>query len=252
MRSRTQQLAATLLEAGLAGRVRVGALRPVELPPPVDPGRSLSHPPASTRRTEEGAHPPGAQALDPLLGLHARASRGRLIEIAGGVSSGRTALVYRMAGAVTARGELASWVDLPDALDPRFLRRAGVHLERMLWVRPPTLTAALRAAEILTHTGFALVVLDLEGASQRELGRLGPAVWTRLAQRLRNARATLALLASRRIAGSFATLGIETERTLTRFERGLFEGLESHACVVRNRTGATGTEHPFAVYQRPS
>jgi hypothetical protein len=156
-----------------------------------------------------------------------------------------------MARTVTARGELAAWVDLPYALDPRFLRRAGVSLERTLWVRPPTLIAAYRAAEILIRTGFTLVVLDLEGASQRELGRVGPAVWTRLARRLRSSRATLTLLGPRRVAGSFATLGIETERRRARFDRGLFEGLESNACVVRDRAGPPRAEHPFAVYQRP-
>jgi hypothetical protein len=156
-----------------------------------------------------------------------------------------------MAGAATGRGELVGWVDLPDALDPRFLRRAGVDLERTLWVRPPTLVAALRASEILARTGFALVVLDLEGAPAKQLTRLGPQVWTRLLQRLRGARATLALLGAERLARSFSTLGLELERVRARFEYGLFQGLESRASVVRDRTGPTGSEHAFAVHQRP-
>jgi hypothetical protein len=156
-----------------------------------------------------------------------------------------------MAAGATSRGELVGWVDLPNALDPRFLLRAKVRLEDVLWVRPPDLQAALRAAELLAKTGFTLVVLDLEGVPARELARLGASVWTRLQRALRESRATALLLGATPAAGSFSTLGLSTARERTLFDTGLFEGLESRLDVLRNRAGPAEGERRFSVYHRP-
>jgi len=251
--TRVDQLRELLLDAGLADRVRVGAPCPPAGAPPV---------PRTHRTAIEGPATPGAEEAfspDALLRPHSRAaahanaahaSEGRLIELAGGLSSGKTSLAYRMAAGATARGDLVGWVDLPNALDPRFLLRAKVRLEDVLWVRPPDLQAALRAAELLVKTGFALVVLDLEGARPRELALLGASVWTRLLRVLRESRATALLLGAQRAAGSFATLGVSTTRARALFDAGLFEGLESRLQVLRNRAGTDHGELSFAVYHR--
>ena len=191
--TRVDKLRELLLEAGLFDRVRVGApCPPAEAPVPV---------PRTHRTAIEKQSTPGAEEAfspDALLRPHSRAAahanEGRLIELAGARSSGKTALAYRMAAGATSRGELVGWVDLPNALDPRFLLRAKVRLEDVLWVRPPNLSAALRSAELLVKTGFALVVLDLEGARPRELAQLGASVWTRLLRALRESRGTALLL----------------------------------------------------------
>ena len=189
----------------------------------------------------------GLSPLDSLLGLSARPNLGSLIELSGASSSGRTALAYRLALGATARGELVGWVDLPDALDPRSLRRAGVQLESLLWVRPREVAAAFRSAELLLHTGFAVVAIDLEGAPRRSLDRLGTAAWTRMLRAVRRSRGTAVLLGSERAAGSFATLAIHTERCRARFEWGLFEGLEATATTLRNRAGPVDISYPLRV-----
>lgn len=247
---RIDQLRELLLEAGLGDRVRVGAsCPPAEAPPAV---------PRTHRTAIERPYAPGAEEAfspDALLRPHSRAaghaSEGRLIELAGARSSGKTALAYRMAAGATSHGELVGWVDLPNALDPRFLLRAKVRLEDVLWLRPPDLQAALRAAELLVKTGFALVVLDLEGARPRELAQLGASVWTRLLRALRESRATALLLGTQRAAGSFATLGVSTTRERALFDAGLFEGLASRLEVLRNRSGASDLELRFSVHHRP-
>jgi len=239
--TRAAELAAVLRQTGLAGQVRVG------VPLPLDEAKNPYFP---------GTHsPPGAEedALEVLLRPSGREEiRGRLIELEGGASSGRTALAYRMAAGASARGELVGWVDLPNALDPRSLRRAGVQLEGLLWVRPARAQAALRAAELLLRTGFALVVLDLEGAARPTLIGLGTAVWSRMLRAVRQARATTVLLGTHQVSGSFATLGLYTKRRRALFDRGLFEGLESSTTIGRNRTGPTGTEYSFRLSQRPT
>ena len=227
----------SLRDAGLLGQVRVGVPLPAERP---------SYP----RRSSDGPlpHPYG---LDSLLRPLERSAHGRLVELVGSPSSGRTALAYRLAAGAAARGELIGWVYPGDALDPRFLRRSGLDLERLLWVRPQRIEATLRSAELLLKTGFALVVLDLDGTPPAALQQCGPSVWSRLLRAVRGARATAVLIGRERVTGSFATLGLRAERSRALFDRGLFEGLEAFASVVRNRTGPTDTELPFRVLHRP-
>jgi hypothetical protein len=188
---------------------------------------------------------------DTLLRPQERPGEGQLIELSGPPSSGRTSIAYRCAAATAARGELVAWIDLPDALDPRYLQRTGMDLGSLLWVRPSDPRAALRAAELVLKAGFALVVIDLEGACARELAGLGPALWTRVARALRAERAQALLIAPERVAGVFATLALGLERRRAMFEHGLLEGIEARARVVRRRTGTAGDELDFQVFQRP-
>jgi hypothetical protein len=217
-----------LRQAGLAGRVRVAAGVPVA----------------------RGARRP--RSLDARLGIGApvRALQGQLVELVGAVSSGRTALAYRLAADAVARGELVAWVDLPRALDALHLARSGAALDCVLWVQPPRLAAALQAAELLLRTGFAATVLDVEGASRAELARLGAGVWLRLLRAAREQRATLIALAPERCTGAGATLALCAEQYRARFERGLFEGFESRVHVLRDRSGALGEVHELAARLR--
>ena len=236
----TRSPRAIIREAGLEGRVHLGL------------GAGSADPGAGLEASELNLLTPDQLRLDALLGLGRKATAGALIELAGERSSGRTALAYRMAAGATARGELVAWLDLPDALDPRFLRRSGVDLSALLWVRPPGLRATLRAAEILVRAGFAMVAIDLCGTGPRELAKLPDSAWTRLLHSLRGARATAVLLSGPdRISGTAATLGIYTERSQAIFDRALLEGLELHASVIRNRAGPIGETHPLRVLQRP-
>jgi len=235
-----------LREAGLDGQVRLGSAIRATGPLETAARRAPALDPPPYEEVEDRFAP------DALLQPGVRPDQGRLIELSGARSSGRTALAYRMAAGTTARGALVGWVDLPNALDPRFLRRAGLDLSRLLWARPRDLAGAMRSTELLLRAGFATVVLDVEDAPARELARLGAAAWTRLLRAVRGTRATAVLLSSQRVAGSFATLGLYTERSRPLFDRGLFEGLDVRASVVRDRAGPTGAELPFRVLHRPT
>jgi hypothetical protein len=82
-----------------------------------------SHPPAPT----------GFAALDALLS--GGIPRGQITELVGQASSGRTSVTFAMLAEATARGEVAAYIDASDSLDPRSAQRAGIALERLLWVR---------------------------------------------------------------------------------------------------------------------
>jgi len=127
----------------------------------------------------------GVPEIDHLLG--GGFPRGRLSEISGPPSSGRTSLALALLAATTRSGELAAVVDQTDAFDPPSAERAGVDLKRVLWVRALTWREALRCTERLLKTdGFPLVVLDLACISHQvatataDLGALTREISTRL------------------------------------------------------------------------
>ncbi len=180
----------------------------------------------------------GLQALDALLG--GGFPRGRLCEIAGPASSGRTALALSLLARTTRAGTEAAWVDAADAFDPPSAAATGVVLERVLWVRAPRPAAALRSAERLIESrGFPLVVMDL-ACDVAPPPPLSPVAWTRLSRAAAGAEGTLVLLAGTRLAGPAAALALELRPLGARFggPPDLLPGLAAEAALVRRRDGA--------------
>ena len=208
----------------LTARERLAAL---ELPGTVRFGAPSAEP---VRRL-----PVGIAALDALLdgGL----PRGHLSEIVGAPSSGRTAVLHALLATTTRAGAVAALVDLPNALDPITLARAGAVLERVLWVRPPAPRLALQCAElILSAGGFALVALDLDRASAA--GRPLPrAAWLRLAQAARGADAAGVVLGARRQTGAAAALALRLHARRAHWNDRLLDGLTTTATLSRSRFG---------------
>lgn len=121
--------------------------------------------------------------------------RGRVSEIVGAASSGKTALALATAAHATAQGHLVAFVDPRRELYPPAAAALGVALERLLIVRPPAAPRSVaRAGEILAQSrAFTLVLLDLpEGV------RLDAAVTARLRRAAHASTAAIVLLATRR------------------------------------------------------
>jgi hypothetical protein len=98
--------------------------------------------------------------------------QGKVGELVGPVSSGRSAVAVATVAAATARGEVTAWLDPTDAFDPASAAASGVDLGRVLWVRPRGLGETVRAAELVLETGgFMVVVLDLGTVVHVESGR---------------------------------------------------------------------------------
>jgi len=186
--------------------------------------------------------PSGNPALDRLLG--GGFPRGRLSEVFGPRSSGRTSLAYGLLAATTRAGELAALVDCRDRFDPRFAEMAGVELSRVLWVRPRGEREALRAAEVLLATsGFAVVLLDLADGLSPFLATRFATAWTRLARQAAVGKVALVLLSRERLSGGAAALclGIRDSRPLWpehSLHRRVFAGIASRAEIVRRRDAA--------------
>ncbi|MFP6564433.1 MAG: hypothetical protein VCC68_08120 [Myxococcota bacterium] len=162
--------------------------------------------------------------------------RGQLSEISGPASAGCTSLALELLQHTTRSGELAAVVDPGDAFDPPSAARAGVALERVLWVRPPDTAKALRCAERLLQTeGFPLVILDLVDSKQL----VPPAAWLRLARGAAAHPSALVVLSRERLSGSHAAiaLGLHPGRAHWSEDPPLFERLECGAKILRQRRG---------------
>jgi recombination protein RecA len=149
--------------------------------------------------------PTGLAALDQALGGGWR--QGEVSELVGPPTSGRTSVSVAALAAVTAVGGLGAVVDAMDRFDPRAAREAGCDLERVLWVRGPSLTTpvtpavigralrqAIRACDLIVRAGgFSLVVLDVADVPARMLRSLPLTTWMRLA-RVNEGRTSACLL----------------------------------------------------------
>lgn len=104
--------------------------------------------------------PTGSISLDLALGAGG-IPRGRVIEIYGPESSGKTTLTLHMIAEVQKRGGLAAFIDAEHALDPEYAKRIGVKLEDLLISQPDNGEQALDICETLVRSnGLDLIVID--------------------------------------------------------------------------------------------
>jgi hypothetical protein len=162
--------------------------------------------------------------------------RGQVSEVFGPASSGRTGLVLAAMARVTSRGALGAWVDCGDRLDPASAAAAGVRLAHLLWLRGGrVLGDTLSAGSTLLGSGlFELVVLDLAGVPERELGRLPHTTFLRLQKMVEETTTSLLLLGDRHTSHGVwgASLALQTASPRFSGSAGpghLFEGLKTEA-----------------------
>jgi len=104
--------------------------------------------------------PTGSVALDRALGVGGL-PRGRIIEIFGNESSGKTTLTLHAIAQVQAQGGVAAFIDAEHALDVSYARKLGVRVEELLISQPDTGEQALEITEHLVRSGAVdLVVVD--------------------------------------------------------------------------------------------
>ena len=104
-----------------------------------------------------GAVSTGSLGLDMALGIGGL-PRGRIVEIFGPESSGKTTLVYHVIAEAQRRGGICAFIDAEHAMDPQYARRIGVNIEELLVSQPDTGEQALEIAELLVRSGALDVV----------------------------------------------------------------------------------------------
>ena len=104
--------------------------------------------------------PTGSLSLDIALGLGG-VPRGRVIEIYGPESSGKTTVALHMVAEVQKRGGIAGFIDAEHALDPVYAKNLGVDIDNLIVSQPDTGEQALEIAEALTRSGaIDVIVVD--------------------------------------------------------------------------------------------
>jgi hypothetical protein len=241
-------------------------------------GRELTR---KDRRLSSGLFP-----IDALIG--GGIVRGRVSEITGGASSGKTSLAVSFVATATRRGEVAAWIAAADDFDPESFAAANIDLARVLWVscgnssiRASEIrqtvsggagaslrvgevrqkivrsagTGELKAAEwLLAAGGLGLVVIDF-GAGMRGLPQSAA---LRLARAAERSGTAVIVLAGSRMCGTFAALSLALRRERACFNRPranapiLFDGMVIEARVARNKLGGSGSIATWKAAIEPS
>lgn len=102
----------------------------------------------------------GSLALDIALGVGGY-PRGRIIEVYGPESSGKTTVALHAIAEVQAQGGTAAFIDAEHALDPAYAKNLGVNIDELLLSQPDTGEQALEIAEALVRSGAVdMLVID--------------------------------------------------------------------------------------------
>ncbi len=111
-----------------------------------------------SRRVDVDTIPTGAFSLDAALGVGG-VPRGRVIEIFGPESSGKTTLALHIVREAQKKGGLAAYIDAEHALDPEYARKIGVKINDLLISQPDTGEQALEIVESLVRSNAVDVIV---------------------------------------------------------------------------------------------
>jgi recombination protein RecA len=112
------------------------------------------------RKVNVDAVPTGSIGLDSALGIGGM-PRGRIIEIFGPESSGKTTLSLHVVAEAQKKGGVCAFIDAEHALDPEYAKRIGVKIDELLISQPDNGEQALEICESLVRTGNVdVIVID--------------------------------------------------------------------------------------------
>lgn len=111
-------------------------------------------------KVDVNAIPTGSLGLDAALGIGG-VPRGRIIEVFGPESSGKTTLTLHIIAEAQKLGGICAFIDAEHALDPEYSKRLGVKLDELLISQPDTGEQALEIVESLVRSGkMDVIVID--------------------------------------------------------------------------------------------
>lgn len=111
-----------------------------------------------SKKVDTDAIPTGSLSLDLALGVDG-VPRGRIIEIFGPESSGKTTLALHIVAQAQKKGGIAAFVDAEYALDPEYAKRIGVNINNLLISQPDTGEQALQIVEDLVKSNTVDVIV---------------------------------------------------------------------------------------------
>lgn len=114
----------------------------------------------TNQKLDVASIPTGSMTLDMALGIGG-IPRGRVIELYGPESSGKTTVALHCAAETQKLGENVAFIDVEHALDPVYAKNLGVNIDELLVSQPDSGEQALEIAEVLARSGsVGLIVID--------------------------------------------------------------------------------------------
>jgi recombination protein RecA len=121
-------------------------------------GQTAIMPLGSTETLKVDVIPSGSLGIDIAMGIGGF-PRGRVVEIYGPESGGKTTLTLHLIAQAQKKGGMAAFIDAEHALDPKYARRLGVDVDNLLVSQPDNGEQALEIAETLIKSGAVDVVV---------------------------------------------------------------------------------------------
>ena len=137
--------------------------------------------------------------------------RGAITEIFGAASSGRTTFLLSSLAHATTHEEVCAVVDTNDVFDPATAAKAGVDLDRLLWIRcNNNLEHAFKTTDMLLQAGgFGIVTLDLGDVPAKSAKRIISSWWYRFRRTLEATSTALLVVTEESCVGARAALALE-------------------------------------------
>ncbi len=120
--------------------------------------------------------PTGSLSLDIALGVGG-IPRGRVVEIYGPESSGKTTVALHMVAETQKKGGIAGFIDAEHALDPVYAKHIGVDIDNLYISQPDSGEQALEITETMVRSGAVDIVIVDSVPRQRLTGRWGIPMW---------------------------------------------------------------------------
>jgi recombination protein RecA len=201
--------------------------------------------------------PTGFPALDRALGIGGL-PKGRLIELGGPATSGKTTLALKLLAQAQAGGGQVAYVDQSRSFDPDYARRCGLHLAHLLVGWPLDGGETLATTEALATSGsLAALAFDALGLlwHDPDMGRRLAACLKRLAAPLARSGSLLLFLhepaaldtATRSALAHHAAVRLQVSRERWLRRQGDIQGYTARVEVLKNRPGPAGRAAPITI-----
>ncbi len=140
--------------------------------------------------------------------------RGRITEIVGPASSGRTSLLHSILAEATRLGEFCAVVDTTNSFDPVSAEAADVNLRALVWIRcNGDIEHAVKAADLLVHSGgFGVIALDFCDLSRWATQKIPMSCWYRFSRAVEKTPSVFVVLETEPSAKACASLVLEMRR----------------------------------------
>lgn len=170
-------------------------------------------------------------------------TRGSVVEIAGGPSTGKTSLATAVLAQLTAAGEICACVDATGSFDPRSAVLAGTKLDHLLWIRcGGNVEKTFIAADHLVQAkGFGCIWMNLAGLPKDKLRMVPKTYWFRYRTHIKETPTILLVTTAEHATGSASQGDFVFDREKTIWSgSGKFKLLREFELKMHMRKGFYG------------